>query len=117
MNAAAAKRTRDAIKRRGELISVRRMSATTPQTILNQADVKATVAGYAPVELVNGITQGSRRVIVSRLDLEAAGFPAPPKKGDRICLGESFANVTTIQAVDPDHREYQAVYEISTLGA
>jgi hypothetical protein len=48
------------------------MTSSTPQTILNQADVKATVAGYAPEELVNGITLGSRKIIVSRLDLVAA---------------------------------------------
>lgn len=81
MNSAAATRARAGIDRRGELVSFRRMSSGSQQTILNQADVKATVAGYAPVELVNGITSGSRKVIVSRLDLEALGFPVPPKKG------------------------------------
>jgi len=45
------------------------MTSSTPQTILNQADVKATVAGYAPEELVNGITLGSRKITVSRWDL------------------------------------------------
>lgn len=116
MNRAAATRARAGIDRRGELVSFRRMSSGSQQTILNQADVKATVAGYAPVELVNGITSGSRKVIVSRLDLEALGFPVPPKKGDRIYLGKVFENATTIASVDPDHREYNGCYDIVTTG-
>ncbi len=117
MNAAAAGRARASIGRSGELISVRRMSTGTPQTVIARADVKATVRGYAPVELVNGITSGSRRVIVSLLDLTAAGFPLPVKKNDRIYLGALFDTATTIQSVDPDHREFQGCLEISTTGA
>lgn len=85
--------------------------------ITNRADVKATVHGYAPAELVNGITVGSRNVIVSRLDLAAAGFPVPPIKGDRIYLGDGLDIPTTIQSVDEDHREYQGCYEIVTKGS
>jgi len=116
MNSVSAERARASIGRSGQLISVRRLSTTTPQTVIARADVKATVRGYAPDELVNGITQGSRKVIVSLLDLTAAGFPLPVKKSDRIYLGALFDTVTTIQTIDPDHREYQACLEISTSG-
>ena len=85
-------------------------------TVTARADVKATVAGYAPIELANGITAGSRKVIVARLGLDAAGYPVPPKKGDRIYLGASFETPTTIDSVDADRREYQACYEISSAG-
>lgn len=113
---AATERARAAINRRGQVVSFRRMTTTLPQTVVNQADVKATVAGYAPNEFVAGITQGSRHVIVSRLDLEAADFPVPPRKGDRIYLGDALNVATTIQSVDPDRREYQGCYEIVTQG-
>ncbi len=115
MNAVAAERARASIARTGELVSVRRMSTTLPLTVLNRADVMAVVAGYAPVELVAGITAGSRKVVLSQLDLDAAGFP-PLKKGDRIYLGKLFETQTTISAIDPDHREFQACLEISTTG-
>ena len=114
MNQESAKRARAAIGRRGELISLRRINGAG--TVTARADVKATVAGYAPIELANGITAGSRKVIVSRLDLDAAGYPVPPKKGDRIYLGASFETPTTIDSVDADRREYQACYEISSAG-
>jgi hypothetical protein len=52
MNPASAERARASIGRVGELVSVRRMSAETPQTVLNRADVMAVVRGYVPVELV-----------------------------------------------------------------
>lgn len=116
MNPASAKRARDAIRRRGELVSVRRMTSTLPSTVANRADVKATVRGYVPAELVNGITIGSRRVIISQLDLHAAGYPTI-RKGDRIYLGKTFETPTTIMTVDPDHREYQSCFDISVSGA
>lgn len=116
MNMESAKRAQAAIARRGELISVRRMAATTPQTVSARADVKATVHGYDPSELVNGITAGTRKIVLSRLDLEAVGFPVPPIKGDRIYLGAALDAPTTIQTVDTDRREYQGCFEITATG-
>lgn len=113
MDQAAADRARGSINRVGHVVSFRRM---TPQTVESRADVKAVVAGYAPEQLVNGVTDGSRSVVVSKLDLVAAGFPVPPIKGDRLYLGDNLDIPTTIDAVDVDHREYQGCYEIRTKG-
>jgi hypothetical protein len=115
MNTASAARARASINRVGSVISFRRMSATTPQTIVSQADVKATPAGYTPKELAAGITQGSSKFTVSRLDLEAAGFPVPLKKGDRVIL--SGNRIRTVDTVDPDHREYMGCYDVVVSGA
>jgi hypothetical protein len=92
------------------------MTTTLPQTAAARADVKAIVSGYVPSEMVNGITSGSRKIIVSRLDLEDAGYPVPLKKGDRIYLGAGLDVPTTIQTVDEDHREYLGCYDIVTQG-
>ena len=116
MDVAAAARARRGIKRRGHTVSFRRMGKTLPLTPTATADVKAVVEGYSLTELVNGITSGSRKVIVSRLDLEDAGFPVPPMKDDRIYLGPGLDQQTTIVSVDADHREYQACYDIVTSG-
>lgn len=117
MDIAAASRAQASIDRVGQVVSFRRMTSTTPQTATARADVKASVRGYAPDELVNGITAGSRRIIVSKLTLQAAGYPVPLVKGDRIYIGDTFEKSTTIQSVDPDHREYAGCYEIVTTGA
>lgn len=111
MNASAAARARRGIKRRGHLVSFRRGLPA-----INTANVKAVVEGYGPGELVNGITSGTRHVIVSVLDLQEAGFPNPPKKGDRIYLGANLDVPITIESCDPDHREYNGCYDIVAKG-
>lgn len=115
MNAGEAAAARRDINAVGQSVSFRRMTTTMPQTVSNQADVKAAVEGYKPEELQNGITQGHRRIIVSILDLQAANWPLPVKKGDRIVL--SGGRETTVQTVDPDHREYLGCLDISVSGA
>lgn len=116
MDAAGAARARRGINRRGHLVSFRRLSKEATPQIVNRADVKATVAGYALDQLVSGISVGTRKLIVSKLDLEAQGFPIPPVKGDKVYLGATFNTPLTIDAVDGDHREYQACYEIVAKG-
>ncbi|MBR1071207.1 hypothetical protein ABIF65_003693 [Bradyrhizobium japonicum] len=116
MNQAAADRAREAINRVGRTISIRRMKGT-PQTVVSRADVKATVRNYTPEDLAPGITAGMRQIIVSKLDLIAAGFAIPVIKGDRILLGDAFEIPTTVDAVDQDHREYQGCYEIRATGS
>lgn len=117
MNSSAAERARAGINRRGHLVSFRRMTTTLPQTFVARADVRAIVTGYSPAELVNGITSGSRRVVVSLVDLAGANFPLPLKKGDRIYLGAALDVATTIATIDEDRRKYQGCADISTNGA
>lgn len=113
MNSASAARARDGISRRGHVVSFRRMTKTLPLTIQSQADVKAIVEGYSPEEFAPGITAGTRKIIVSILDLRDAGFPLPVTKLDNVYIG---GLKTTIQTIDPDHREYQGCLEIVTEG-
>jgi hypothetical protein len=117
MDDAAAERARVGINRRGHMASFRRMTKTLPQTAAYRADVKIVAQGYKIDELTNGMTVGSRSIIVSKLDLIAAGFPVPLMKLDRIYLGENFDRWTTIQSVDEEHREYNGCYDIVTEGA
>lgn len=116
MDTAGAARARRGINRRGHTVSFRRMTATLPQTVVARADIKAVAHGYTPDQFVVGITAGTRSLIVSQLDLEAAGYPVPPVKGDRIYLGKNLDQPTTIKSVDPDHREYLGCYDIVTEG-
>ena len=117
MDQAAATRAREAINRVGRLVSVRRMSKTTPQTIESHAEIKATVRNYTPEELGPGITVGMRLITLSKLDLADKGFPLPLAKGDRIMLGDNFEIPTTLETPDQDHREYQGCYELRATGS
>jgi hypothetical protein len=64
----------------GETVTLRR--GTTAPFI--DADVLARVQGYRPEQLVGGITQGSREIIVLAEDLDGTEWPVPPKKGDKV---------------------------------
>ncbi|MCP1852799.1 MULTISPECIES: hypothetical protein [unclassified Bradyrhizobium] len=110
MDAAAAARARRGINRRGHMVRFKRAKGGAT------AQVKAVIEGYSPDEYVNGITAGTRHLIVSVLDLQAQGFPVPVAKGDNIYLGPNLDWPTTVQTVDTDHREYQGCYEIVTSG-
>ncbi|MBP1179973.1 hypothetical protein [Methylobacterium sp. PvR107] len=68
------------IDRRGEVVSLRRRKPNSvPPTYDAQIDVRAIVTGYAPSELIGGITQGDSRVIMLAKDVVAGGFPLPFK--------------------------------------
>ncbi|AUN31950.1 hypothetical protein C0V82_16095 [Niveispirillum cyanobacteriorum] len=65
------------------MVAVRRQTAVSPQTWVN-AVVPACVRQYGAAELVGGILQGDFEVIVAHSALAEAGFPVPPKDGDRV---------------------------------
>lgn len=75
---------------------------------------KAMVRGYKPAELVSGIVQGDMRIVVAAATLADAGWPAPPKKDDRVVIG---SRRTTIHAVEIVHvRNEDAKYIIQARG-
>lgn len=117
MDNASAARAAAAIARVGHAVTFTRTGLVPPNpnpTTIASATVKAVVSGYAPSELINGITLGSRRVIVSAQALAAASFPLPVVKGDKVTASGKELRV---EAVDPDHREYIGCLDITALGA
>lgn len=75
MNAAQARRDyREMIADVGETITLRRINQSSAPT---EALVLARVVGYRPEELVGGIKQGDRHLIVLAEDVETTGFPVP----------------------------------------
>jgi hypothetical protein len=86
----------DAINRVGETVILRRLSGTTVQIPLD-VTLKAVVRGYGPDELVGGIQQGDKKVILSQVDMENDQWCWPVKVQDRVVIeGRS----TVVQAVD-----------------
>jgi hypothetical protein len=74
---------RDMVDAYGETITLRRVGSPNVDK-----SVRARVTGFAPEELVGGITQGHRKVIVLAEDVESTGFPVPIARGglDRVVV-------------------------------
>lgn len=91
----------------GETITIRRYTAPsgTPRPSVTQ-DVTARVTGYAPNELVGGIAQGDRRLVVLADDLATGAVTLPLKKGDKAVVRGKELN---IEAVDDSTRRVSGV--------
>jgi hypothetical protein len=87
-----------ALAKHGDTVTVRR----TVGAVNTDGSVRAQVTGYAPAELVNGIQQGDRRVILMPDSLAAAGWPLPIKKNDKLVL--STGKVLNVEVVDDQTR-------------
>jgi hypothetical protein len=106
---------REMISEDGETITLRRINQSGPPI---EATVRARVTGYQPKELVGGIKQGDRRVIVLAEDVETSGFPVPFKTGgtDKAVVREKALN---IGVVDDSTRRVGGVliaYDITATG-
>jgi hypothetical protein len=100
----------------GETVSLRRYTGAGASRPSFDATVKARVTEFAPHELVGGITQGDRKLIVLAQDLFDAQWPVPPKKGDKAIVRGRELN---IEGVDDNTRRVSGVlaaYEIVVRG-
>lgn len=85
----------DAIDKIGtDDIILRRLA---PRGLRFDCHMRAVVRGFAPDELVGGIQQGDRKVIISNRNIEARQWPGPPRRGDQVLIGDHTA---TVQDVD-----------------
>ncbi|MCO5129228.1 MAG: hypothetical protein M9932_01515 [Xanthobacteraceae bacterium] len=113
MDNASAARARAAIERRGHTVTFKRVTGAYPNQTTVSKDVKAVVSGYKPEELINGITLGSRKIIVSEQALADVGFPVHVVKSDKITVqGKELS----VEAVDRDRREWQGCLDIAAIG-
>jgi hypothetical protein len=91
-----ASRIEDVLRRKGRAFQLRRRIGTS--NTFNDVSVLGLAVGYAPEELVGGITQGDKRAILSNAEIAAAGWPGPPRRGDILVIdGQPY----TVQAPDP----------------
>lgn len=85
----------------GEEINIRRYSGSGLGRTYVDTSVKARVTGYNPDELVGGIQQGDRNMVVLVEDLVNGGFVLPVTPNDKVMLrGKELA----IMAVDDSTR-------------
>lgn len=71
------------LEQNGEAIAIRRI--TGPRTWM-EVLCKARVSAYQPDEMLGGIVQGDRKVILSNREIEDAKWPGPPRVGDQVIL-------------------------------
>lgn len=94
----------DALADVGQDITLRRFTGT--QKIPFEVECRAIVRGYAPDELVGGITQQDSLIILSPSEIERKGWPGPrsssdtsnydrriPRKGDAAVINGAQRNV------------------------
>ena len=86
---------------RGETVTVTRLVPNQPSI---QKTARAIITGYEPDELIGGINQGDRKIILSAEDLETAGFPLPLKENstDRVIVRGRTLMIAAID--DSTHR-------------
>ncbi len=82
----------DGIVQNGQSIVLRRPG---PHSTYFDVVLPAMVRAYQPQELVGGITQGDRRVVISDREITAAQWPGPPRQGDQLLINGKTA---TLQA-------------------
>lgn len=102
----------DYVNRRGETITVRRRSGVT----VTDAPARARVDGYTPEELVAGINQGDRRVLILVEDLEKAGWPLPLRRLDRLVIRGREVNVEDVDDNTHRHGGLLSAYQVRATG-
>ncbi|CAB4142659.1 hypothetical protein UFOVP452_28 [uncultured Caudovirales phage] len=100
---------RTSIAMTGEPVTLRTFTGAGASRTPADATVRARVRGYAPAELVGGVTQGDRELIVLAEDVATA-----PKKGDQVIVRGRTLNV---EAVDDSTRRFAGILMAYVLTA
>jgi hypothetical protein len=96
-------RYRRAIRQHGEAVLFRRYTGSGASRPEFNAELRAVVTGYQPQELIGGIVQGDRKVILLAEDVNKAQIGLPLTTNDKIVVR---GRVLAIGAVDDStHRD------------
>lgn len=100
--AAARESYRKAIAAVGETVTIRRYSGLPPSRTAVNKTVRARVVGFAPDELIGGIVQGDRKLIVLAEDIGSPiTLPIVPGANDKVVVR---GREMTVKAVDDNTR-------------
>jgi hypothetical protein len=80
----------------GQPVTLQRTTGGLTQ-VRHDVVCQAIVRGFEPVQLIGGIVQGDRQVVISNAEIADAQWPGPPRVGDRCVID---GRTTTIQACD-----------------
>lgn len=79
------------LERRGRPLTLRRRIGTT--NAFTDVAPRGYSRGFKAEELVGGIIQGDREIVIAQAEITAASWPGPPKKGDITVLDGVTATV------------------------
>lgn len=100
------------IQRAGQTVILRRLTGT--QLIPFDVEVKASIRGYQPHELVGKIQQGDREVIIANAEILARQWPGPPEQDDAVVIDGVD---TSIEAVETRrYRDEVALHVLRVRG-
>lgn len=81
------------LARYGEATVLRRISG---RSIFIDVELMARVDNYQPDEIGGGVVQGDQKAILGNVEIAAAQWPGPPRRGDQLVVG---GRTRTIEAV------------------
>lgn len=90
----------------GESVAIRRL---TGPGIFFEVITKARIMDYSPDEMVGGIVQGDRKMIVANRDMENAQWPFPVRVGDQVILLDQNNATAMVRAAYPSSVNGQIV--------
>jgi hypothetical protein len=79
-------RYRRAIRQHGEPVLFRRYTGSGANRPMFNAELHAVVTGYQPQELIGGLVQGDRKVILLAEDVNKAQIGLPITTGDKLVV-------------------------------
>jgi len=81
----------------GQSIALRRYTGTSAESrVYLEVEARAVVTGFAPAELVDGIKQGDRTLIMSPTEMTRGKWCWPPRIGDKAVIGGRETNVEAV---------------------
>lgn len=92
-----ASRVRDALERKGRNLTLRRRVGTT--SAFTDVSPKGYDRGFRAQELLGGIIQGDREVVIGNTEIAAASWPVPVRKGDVVVMDGVTATVQGARAM------------------
>lgn len=88
-----------ALKRFGRPMTLRRLAlGPGGEQVPLDVIVYGTPRGYAPVELVGGISENDTEVTISNTEIAEAQWPGPPRAGDRFLIDGRTGIVQAVES-------------------
>ncbi len=103
-----------ALARRGQRITLKRMSGTGQARTSTNVDCRAFVRDFEPSELVNGMVQGASEVVISPSEIIASGWESGRDAGQDARVPMA-GNMMTIRGKDRRVKAAEPFYARDTL--
>lgn len=92
-------RTQQALNRLGQVAQLRRLTGVAGSQVYHEVSLRAFMRQFRPDEIVpgSGLIQGDRMVIIGTAAIDAAQWPAPPRRDDKLLIDGRLLNVQAVE--------------------